>query len=170
MNDRSWTCSYFGWTWTECTVLCLMNIIVNTFILGYVNGNLLQFNFAKKRVPDFQSIPGKNPANTHHRQALICSGKTPNLATPATTESHRRMDHQQNEGSSTLALPPLLIWHLHDYLKQFMKRSVMIQVGKIWPLWVNFTRRVSATASQNWSSTIQITLTAYSSSSAVFIF
>ena len=29
MNDRSWTRSYFGRTWTERTYFCLMNVIVN---------------------------------------------------------------------------------------------------------------------------------------------
>ena len=35
-------------------------------------------------------------AKTHRKQALICSRKSPNLATPGTTESHRCMHHQHD--------------------------------------------------------------------------
>ena len=39
VNDRSWTRSYFGWTWTECTYFCLRNFIVNMFIVNTFDQN-----------------------------------------------------------------------------------------------------------------------------------
>ena len=78
MNDRSWTRSYFGRTWTECTVFCLMNIIVNAFILAFVNGAFSQFNFIQDSARFPSSPPGENWLK-HTVNALICSRKTPNL-------------------------------------------------------------------------------------------
>ena len=60
MNDRSWTRSYFGWTWTERTVFCLMNVIVNAFILAFVNGAFSQFNFVQNSARFPSSLPGEN--------------------------------------------------------------------------------------------------------------
>ena len=56
----------------------------------------------------------------------MCSGKTPNLATPATTESHRSRCHQnaKHEGSSTTSDSASTIntASSYDYLKQFYEK------------------------------------------------
>ena len=79
MNDRSWTRSYFGQTWTERTVFYLMKVTVNAFILAFVNGAFSQFNFVQDSARFPSSLPGKNRLKQTVK-SLMCSGKTPNLA------------------------------------------------------------------------------------------
>lgn len=50
---------------------CPMNVTVKVLVLASVNGTLIQFICVQ--------LGGK----THRKPALMCSGKTPNLATPA---------------------------------------------------------------------------------------
>ena len=59
MNDRSPN-SYFGRTLTEHTVFYMMNVILNAFILAFVNGVFLQFNFVQDSARFPSSIPGEN--------------------------------------------------------------------------------------------------------------
>ena len=60
VNDRSWTCSYFGRTWTERMYFCPMNVIVNVFILVFMNGVFSQFNFVQDSARFPSSLPGEN--------------------------------------------------------------------------------------------------------------
>ena len=91
-----------------------------------MNDALSQFNFVQES-PRFPStLPGESLAKTHHKQALICSRKTSNLATPATTESRCRIRHQnaKHGGSSTTSVSAsnINMASLYDYLKQFYEK------------------------------------------------
>ena len=102
MNDRSWTRSYFERMWTERTVFCLMIIIVNAFILAFVNGVFSQFKFAQDGARFPSSLPGEKLAKTHREQALICRRKTPRLAVVYKKDAGRevcatRFTFDQNE-------------------------------------------------------------------------
>ena len=59
----------------------------------------------------------RKPATTHRKQVITCSIKSPNLATPATIESHRRMCHQTakqggKKQMNAAAIPRTLPWRL----------------------------------------------------------
>ena len=82
--------------------LCLMNIIVNRFILA--------FPIEPSR---------RKPAETHHKQALICSGKIwqhqPRQSRTAACVINTAwsLEAKTNKGSSTTSDSPPLIRHLH---------------------------------------------------------
>ena len=89
-------------------------------------------------MPDF--LPGENLAETHHKQALICSGKTPNLATPAITESHCCMCHQNAKHGGKNK------WRQQHYLRLCPHHGIFVWLLKTvfwidqwWSRWENLT-------------------------------
>ena len=92
VNDCSWARSCFGQMYSAW--FCLI-VIVNAFIVAFVNSALKKKVLLHSRECQLSIEPSRRkPAKTHHQQALICSGNSPNLATPSTTESSHGMHHQ----------------------------------------------------------------------------
>ena len=96
---------------------CLMDVILNVFILAFVSGALSQFNF----VQESARFPGKSPAKTNCKQALMCRRK---ITQSGNTSRHRVAplhvsskceawrQKQMTAAALPQTLPPLLIWHL----------------------------------------------------------